>query len=60
MGIHHCTSPAADFKYVLYETSSERQYPNGVLDEGRAGKSIDDFMKMPQSTGTKPEMMKKS
>jgi ankyrin repeat protein len=51
---------SADFNYVLYETCSEKQYPNGVRDQGRAGKSIDDFMKMPQSTGTKPEMMKKS
>ena len=58
-GLDHSTI-SADFNYVLYETSSEKQYPNGVRDQGRAGKSIDDFMKMPQSTGTKPEMMKKS
>jgi hypothetical protein len=54
------TAISSDFSYVLYETSSEKQSPNGVRDEGRAGKSIDDFMKMPQSTGTKPELMKKS
>jgi hypothetical protein len=58
-GLDHSTV-SADFHYVLYETSSEKQYPNGVRDEGRSGKSIDDYMKMPQSTGTKPEMMKKS
>ena len=58
-GLDHGTV-STDFNYVLYETSSEKQYPNGVRDEGRAGKSIDDYMKMPQSTGTKPEMMKKS
>jgi len=44
---------SADFKYVLYETSSEKQYPDGVRDKGRVGKSIDDFMKMPQSKKTK-------
>jgi hypothetical protein len=58
-GLDHSTI-SADFNYVLYETSSEKEYPNGVRDLGRAGKSIDDFMKMPQSTGTKPEMMNKS
>jgi hypothetical protein len=58
-GLDHSTV-SADLNYVLYETSSEKQYPNGVRDQGREGKSIDDFLKMPQSTGTKPEMMKKS
>jgi hypothetical protein len=58
-GLDHSTL-STDFYYVLYETSSEKQYPNGVRDEGRTGKSIDYFMKMPQSTGTKPEMMNKS
>jgi hypothetical protein len=58
-GLDHSTI-SADFDYVLYQISSEKQYPNGVRDQGRAGKSIDDFLKMPQSTGTKPEMMNKS
>jgi hypothetical protein len=51
-GLDHSTV-SADFNYVLYETSSEKQYPNGVRDQGRAGKSIDDFLEMPQSKGTK-------
>jgi hypothetical protein len=31
----------------------EKQYNNGVRDKGRAGKTIDDFVKMPQSKSTK-------
>jgi hypothetical protein len=56
-GLDHSTV-SADLNYVLYETSSEKQYDNGVRDQGNEGKSIDDFMKLPQSTGTKPEMKK--
>jgi serine/threonine protein kinase len=51
-GLDH-SAISADFNYVLYETSSEKQYPNGVRDKDRAGKSIDDFWKMPQSKRTK-------
>jgi hypothetical protein len=40
---------SADFNYVLYEISEEKDYPNGVRDKGRAGKRIDDFLKMTQS-----------
>jgi hypothetical protein len=58
-GLDHSTI-SADFNYVLYETSSEKKYPNGIRDEGSAGKSIDDFMEMPQSKDTQSEMMKKS
>ncbi len=51
-GLDHSTV-SADFNYVLYETSSEKQYPNGIRDKDRAGKSIDDYLKMPQSRKTK-------
>jgi hypothetical protein len=51
-GLDHSTI-SADFNYVLYETSSEKEYPNGVRDKDRAGKSIDDYLKMPQSKKTK-------
>ncbi len=44
---------SADFNYTLYEMSSEKQYPNGVRDKDRAGKTIDDFLNMPQSKTTK-------
>ena len=51
-GLDHSTV-STDFNYVLYEISSEKKYPNGVRDLGRAGKSIDDYLKMPQSKKTK-------
>jgi hypothetical protein len=51
-GLDHSTI-SADFNYVLYETSSEKQYPNGIRDYCRSGKSIDDYLKMPQSKKTK-------
>ena len=55
-GLDHSTI-SADFNYVLYQTSREKQYPIGVRDKDRGGKSIDDFWKMSQSKKTN---MKKS
>ena len=43
---------SADFNYTLYEKSSEKTYPNGVRDKDREGKTIDDFLNMPQSKTT--------
>jgi hypothetical protein len=51
-GLDHSTV-STDFMYVLYEMSSEKEYPNGVRDQGMAGKSIDDYLKMSQSKKTK-------
>jgi hypothetical protein len=43
---------SADFNYTLYEKSSAKTYPNGVRDKDREGKTIDDFLNMPQSKTT--------
>jgi hypothetical protein len=48
----------ADLNYCLHEVSSEKKCFNGVRDQGRAGKTIDDFLGLPQATETrmiKPE-----
>ncbi len=49
---------SADFNYCLHEVSSEKICVNGVRDQGRAGKTIDDFVELPEAKGTgmnKPE-----
>ncbi len=46
---------SADFNYVLYEMSSEKEYHNGVRDKDMAGKSIDDFVNMSQSKMNKSQ-----
>ncbi len=49
---------SADFNYCLHEVSSEKICFNGVRDEGRAGKTIDYFVELPEAKDTgmnKPE-----
>jgi Skp family chaperone for outer membrane proteins len=41
------------WNYVVHETSSEKQYPNGIRDQGRAPTNLEDFMKMPQAIKAK-------
>ena len=41
------------WNYVVHETSSEKQYPNGIRDEGRPPTNLEDFMKMPQAIKAK-------
>jgi hypothetical protein len=56
-GLDHSTI-SADLNYCLHEVSSEKVCFNGVRDKGRAGKTIDYFVGLPQATQTgmiKPE-----
>jgi hypothetical protein len=47
---------SADLNYCLHEVSSEKICFNGVRDQGRAGKTIDYFVELPEATGmNKPE-----
>jgi serine/threonine protein kinase len=46
---------SADFNYVLYEMSSEKEYHNGVRDKDMVGKIIDDFVNMSQSKMNKSQ-----
>ena len=41
------------WNYVVHETSSEKQYPSGIRDQGRAPTNLEDFMKMPQAIKAK-------
>jgi hypothetical protein len=41
------------WNYVVHETSSEKQYPNGIRDEGRPPTNLEDFMTMPQAIKAK-------
>ena len=52
------SSISADLNYCLHEVSSEKECFNGVRDKGRAGKSIDYFVELPEAKDTgmnKPE-----
>jgi hypothetical protein len=49
---------SADLNYCLHEVSSEKVCFNGVRDKGRAGKTIDYFVELPEAKDTgmnKPE-----
>jgi hypothetical protein len=44
---HYYPVVAKYLKYVLYEPASEKAYPNGIRDKGRAGKTLSYFAEHP-------------
>ena len=34
------------FDYIVNEESSEKEFPQGTRDKGRAGRRLDDFLKV--------------
>ena len=36
-------------KYILHEPASEKEYPNGIRDKGRAGEKLEHFLNHPKA-----------